>query len=76
MLKPVMVDPKPVQINVETGHCAFFHGDRWVDIGPVYFCSDFCHGHVDTEMVEEFLVNRQRIDESTMDWFNWGPRVN
>ena len=67
---------KPIQVDPVAGKFKFFDGDAWITIGSLVYCNPHCQGHVDLRLLEEFLEARQRENDSTKNWYLWGPRMN
>lgn len=69
--------PKPIDVNMDTRKMKFFLNGTWIVVGDIKITSQkaFC---MDVTMpdVESFIFDREYLDDGTLDWLEWGPRLN
>lgn len=68
--------PCPFDVNEVTRKAKFLLGDRWILIGEIVIGSDKNDLFIEVPDVEQFLASREHLDDGTLDWAEWGPRMN
>lgn len=68
--------PAPFDINTTIGKARFFLGDKWIEIGEVEIKQKGNVCEVALPDFGKFLADRVWLDDGTLDWVEWGPRVN
>lgn len=70
--------PSPFDISEITNETKFFLGDRWIDVGnnEVKLHRNGGIAEIVLPDIEEFLIERQYLNDGTMEWLEWGPTVN
>lgn len=68
--------PSACDFNVILRQARFLLGDRWILIG-YYTCNRqgfFLVANLPD--IGKFFEDREHLDDGTMDWLHWGPRMN
>jgi len=71
--KPI---PVGLHVNSAAGYCRLLVNNEWHEVTKLIFCSLNCQGHIDPLMMKEGLERIEQEVPGTVDWFNWGPRLN
>lgn len=72
-----LVYPSIFDMDMITNKMRFFLGDHWIEIGPIL--SQVVEPGIMQIIVPDlnmFVQSRQLLDDGTMDWAIWGPRLN
>lgn len=68
--------PVGIQINPASGKCKLLINNQSYLVTELIYCNPVCKGHLDPLMVKESLERLEQEVPGTVDWFNWGPRLN
>lgn len=71
-----MFYPSSFDMNDFNGKARMFLGDRWVIVGDFVITGSKTDMHVQVPDVEQWLNSREYLDDGTLDWAAWGPRMN
>lgn len=69
--------PPSIDVNSLIGKVRFFKGDRWIEIGLLEFITVGRYAiEVKLPDIEGFMENQELLDDGSIEWYFWGPRVN
>lgn len=71
-----MLYPNPFEMNDYQKKARMFLGDRWVVVGDFVIAGGKYGFIVETPDVRAWLASREHLDDGTLEWAAWGPRVN
>lgn len=68
--------PVAVQMSGITGECRFFLGDHWIHVGNSHLVMTNHGPMLQLPDLDQFVQERQHLDDGTDIWMSWGPTVN
>lgn len=72
-----LVYPPSIITSMIIGKSRFFLADHWVDIGDVEVILERRNTiRIKPPDIQSFVDNLEYLDDGSIDWYFWGPRVN
>lgn len=73
--------PPSIEVNPTLKKVRFFLGDRWLTVGKWQTTIENKGRNTACISIElpdilAFIEQREILDDGTLDWYAWGPRVN
>lgn len=68
--------PNPFHLNMHRLKARMLLGNRWIEVGNVVVTGDKFGMTIETPNVQYWLASREHLDDGTLEWAAWGPRMN